>query len=126
MTRRPPSATHFPYTTLFRSEEATLAPGETRELSASLPDCAYQTDAFCGTVIRSFHGGVRYGDRLFDDVEGGGRYCQPGTPPPPTYTATQTPAATHTSTATGTSIRTAVLTNTVTRTGTPTITPTIN
>src|SRR5205809_4799030 len=38
---------------LYDFEQYTLAPGETRELSADLPSCAYQADAFCGQVIHS-------------------------------------------------------------------------
>lgn len=52
---------------LYDWEEYTLAPGESKRLSARLPDCAYQADAFCGPHIVSFRGGIRYGPRLLDD-----------------------------------------------------------
>src|SRR5207253_5230453 len=74
---------------LYDFEQYNLAPGETRELSAAVPPCSYQIDAFCGEVIRDFHG-HRYGDRLFDDIEGGTPYCQV------TPTVTRTPEVTRT------------------------------
>ena len=64
---------------LFDYQQYTIAPGETVELSAELPPCRWQTDAFCGEVINSFHGGVRYGPRLKDDLLGGS-YCATSTP----------------------------------------------
>ncbi|MBF6614041.1 MAG: hypothetical protein IVW55_13010, partial [Chloroflexi bacterium] len=79
---------------LFDSSEADLAPGESIDLSVSLPNCAYQVDAFRGALITNFHGGVRYGNRLLDDIVGGGAYCVEGTGTP-TETETSVPA-THT------------------------------
>jgi hypothetical protein len=63
---------------LYDFEEYLLAPGETRQLSADLPDCAYQADAFWGPVIQSFRGGVRYGPRLIDDIVRNGNWCRYG------------------------------------------------
>jgi hypothetical protein len=86
---------------LFDFEQYLLAPGETRQLSAALPPCAYQADAFVGPVIVSFRGGVRYGDRLIDDIVRNGNWCRAGTgtPVPATRTpGTQTPGATRTQT----------------------------
>ena len=88
---------------LFDYEQVVLAPGETRTLSAALPDCSYQADAFCGEVIRSFQGGVRYGDRLFDDIVHHGRFCEPGSgTTTPVASRTATPATTRTATRTAT------------------------
>lgn len=101
---------------LYDFEQYTLAPGETRTLSAALPDCAWQADAFCGEVIRSFRGGVRYGPRL-KDAEHGGHFC--------VYTPTPTPTATNThvvNTSTPTATNTKVIeTNTPTATETKVI-----
>jgi hypothetical protein len=79
-----------------------LAPGETHTLSVALPDCAWQADAFCGEVIHSFRGGVRYGERLKDDKHGGHDYCNVKTKTPtPMASATNTPPVeTNTPTAT--------------------------
>jgi hypothetical protein len=75
---------------LFDFQEYLLAPGETHQLSAALPNCSYQADAFWGPVIHSFRGGVRYGSRLIDDILSGGGWCR---------AATQTPGPTRTRTA---------------------------
>lgn len=74
---------------LFAFEQRTLNPGETATLSASLPPCAAAADAFCGDVIQSFQGGVRYGSRILDDLHTGGPYCS-------RIASTNTPAPTHT------------------------------
>ena len=55
---------------LYDSQQYTIAPGETVELSVAMPSCRWQIDAFCGQVLHDFHG-VRYGPRLKDDMEGG-------------------------------------------------------
>jgi hypothetical protein len=57
-----------------------LAPGGTITLSAILPPCAWQADAFTGPIITSFAGGVRYGPRLLDFESGGSGACVPGCP----------------------------------------------
>ena len=59
---------------LYNSQQYTIAPGETVELSVAMPSCRWQIDAFCGQVLHDFHG-VRYGPRLKDDMEGGS-FCQ--------------------------------------------------
>ncbi len=94
-----------------------LAPGETHTLSVALPDCAWQADAFCGEVIHSFRGGVRYGERLKDDKHGGHDYCNVKTKTPtPMASATNTTVVeTNTPTATKTKV---VETNTPTATDT--------
>ncbi len=89
---------------------AVIPPNSTLVLTVNNPPCAFQADAFYGNLITSFAGGVRYGSRLLDDVNGNGNnYCDHGCPTPqpqPTDTpveATATPAeATATTTPTGT------------------------
>jgi hypothetical protein len=128
---------------LFAFEQRTLNPGETATLSASLPPCASAADAFCGDVIQSFQGGVRYGSRILDDLHTGGAYCsriaitQTPTPintpsptrtrsPSPTTRPSNTPAASPTfiatPTSTGVPSSTALVTSTPTFTGTPSAT----
>jgi hypothetical protein len=81
---------------LYDFEQYTLAPGETRTLSADLPDCAWQADAFCGEVIHSFRGGIRYGERL-KDAEHGGHICvTTATPTKTKVVETSTPTPTNT------------------------------
>src|SRR5437879_88553 len=76
---------------LYDFSQATLGPRDTATLSALVPSCAWQADAFWGRVIRDFHG-QRYGDRLLDDINGGGDFCEGhGTP-----TSTGTPEVTRT------------------------------
>ncbi|MCA1605484.1 MAG: DUF3494 domain-containing protein, partial [Acidobacteria bacterium] len=50
--------------TLHASAQGIVPAGGTLILTAPLPPCAYQADAFCGPVIASFCDGARYGDRL--------------------------------------------------------------
>jgi hypothetical protein len=70
---------------LFASAQGIVPPGGTLILTAALPSCAYQADAFCGPVIQSFCNGDRYGPRLLTStgtvLNGGycqnGKFCQP-------------------------------------------------
>lgn len=57
-------------------------------LTVHVPDCFYQVDLAFGHVIRSFKGGVRYGDRLISADNGGTKVCEPPTPPPAPETVT--------------------------------------
>ncbi len=51
---------------LFDSDTGTVSPGHNLNLAVDLPGCQYQIDLFCGPVITSFAGGVRYNDRKLD------------------------------------------------------------
>lgn len=55
---------------------ATLAPGETRQLCLPVPPCAYQVDAFVGSVIQRFAGSDYYVGRLLDGLLDG-CFCPP-------------------------------------------------
>jgi hypothetical protein len=63
---------------LYDYQLAVIAPNSTLVLTVNNPKCAYQSDVFYGALLESFAGGVRYGQRLLDDVSGNGsNYCQP-------------------------------------------------
>ena len=130
---------------IYDSDTTTLSPGETATLSVSVPECAYQVDAFCGNVLNSLNG-QRYGDRLIEDeVSQGLPFCGtpsntpvpttavpttavPTTPVPTTPVPTDTPTSTPTTPVPTTPVPTTpvpttpVPTNTPTKTATPTAT----
>jgi hypothetical protein len=86
---------HISHQDLFDSATATIAPGQSLELTVGVPDCATQVDLFYGPLLLSLDG-QRYGERLLDShFAGGTDFCPPGTPAP-----TRTPGATPTSTIT--------------------------
>jgi hypothetical protein len=100
----------------FDNPTVTLASGESVELRAPVPTCAYQADLFYGDVIIPMFYGQRYSPRLLAYVHGGGDYCQPATATP-THTSAFTPVPpTATDTPTFTSVP-------PTATDTPTLTP---
>ena len=112
---------------LYDWQEAIIPPGGDVTLEVDLPDCAWQADAFCGPHIESFHGGVRYGPRLKDDLQGGGQYCHrpTATPTAPGPLPSNTvPVSTSTPTAGGPHTKTPTATRTHVPTHTPTNTPT--
>jgi predicted outer membrane repeat protein len=92
----------------------TLASGQSVELRAPVPSCAYQADLFYGDVIIPMFYGQRYSPRLLAYFHGGGDYCMPATetplptetytavPPSVTPTPTETPDATVSATPTAT------------------------
>jgi hypothetical protein len=51
---------------LFDSDTGAVGAKNQLDLSVGLPGCQYQIDLFCGDVIQSFAGGVRYNDRKLD------------------------------------------------------------
>jgi len=51
---------------LFDLDTGTVGAKSKMGLSVDLPGCQYQIDLFCGNVIQSFAGGVRYNDRKLD------------------------------------------------------------
>ncbi len=85
---------------LYDYELAVIPPHSTLTLTVNNPPCAYQADAFYGDLLVSLAGGVRYGDRLLDDVFGNGHnYCPrvcptPTLPPPPPTLPPPQPSAT--------------------------------
>ena len=98
------------------SMSATLAPKQSVTLSAALPPCAYQADAFYGPVIQKLsYPDSLYGTLKLDSTSTSGSYCANT---PATATATNAPA-----TATATSVpATATKTNvpaTATKTNVP-------
>jgi hypothetical protein len=111
---------------LFDSSVALLAPLNSITLTANLPPCSYQADAFAGPVLSSLED-HRYGKRLLAYSNGNGsRFC--GTPTPTnTATSTNTPVpATNTPTVTPTDtpgLATGTATPTATATAVPTKTP---
>jgi hypothetical protein len=50
---------------------ASVAPGQTVEVSAPAISCAHQVDVFCGELIESFDGGALYGARKITSEDGG-------------------------------------------------------
>jgi hypothetical protein len=86
---------------LFDSRTATIQPGQTLDLTVTVPGCATQIDLFYGPLLQSLDG-QRYGERLLASWFVGHGYCTPGGTPVPTSTAssTRTPAATPTPTET--------------------------
>jgi hypothetical protein len=63
---------------------AVIPPHSTMLLTVNNPSCAYQGDAFYGSLIESFAGGQRYGTRRLDDTDGNGtNYCSTACPTPP-------------------------------------------
>jgi hypothetical protein len=61
---------------LFSYQLAVINPGETLMLTVALPECKAQVDLFYGSLIQSFSGGVRYGNRLLAYRHVGTVYCQ--------------------------------------------------
>jgi hypothetical protein len=63
---------------------AVIPPNSTLTLTVNNPSCRYQGDAFYGSLIESFAGGVRYGERRLDDTNGVNqercKRCNPGPP----------------------------------------------
>ena len=126
---------------IYDSDTTTLSPGETATLSVSVPECAYQVDAFCGNVLNSLNG-QRYGDRLIEDeVSQGLPFCGtpsntpvpttavpttavPTTPVPTTPVPTDTPTSTPTTPVPTTPVPTTPVPTTPVPTDTPTSTPT--
>jgi hypothetical protein len=83
---------HISTQELFDSATATIAPGQTIELTVAVPGCAAQIDLFYGPLLPSLDG-QRYSERLLDShFAGGADYCPPGTPPPTRTTPTITPS----------------------------------
>lgn len=77
---------------LFDYSLAIIPPNSSLTLTVANPHCAYQADAFYGQLITSFAGGVRYGQRLLDDVHGNGtNYCTAGCLPTPVPTGVTVP-----------------------------------
>jgi hypothetical protein len=78
---------------LFDSQTASIAPGQTLELTVAVPDCAAQIDLFYGPLLLSLDG-QRYAERLLDShFAGGSDFCPPGTPAATrTATPTNTPS----------------------------------
>ena len=86
---------HISNQQLFDSATASIAPGQTLELTVAVPDCAAQIDLFYGPLLLSLEG-QRYGERLLDShFAGGTEFCLPGTPAP-----TRTPGSSSTPTST--------------------------
>jgi hypothetical protein len=57
---------------------AVIPPNSTLTLVVNNPTCAYQGDAFYGSLIASFAGGARYNERRLDDTESVRRpFCVP-------------------------------------------------
>jgi hypothetical protein len=116
--------------TIFSAVSYELPPGKTVYFEVTLPDCAWQTDVFEGSILPSFTPGNYYsGIKKYID----GYYhiipvCQPVIPSPtptPTLTPLPTPTPTPTSTPTPTPpIGGPPPTDTPTPTPTPTATPT--
>ncbi|MBI4080548.1 MAG: hypothetical protein HY430_02140 [Candidatus Levybacteria bacterium] len=108
--------------TMYSGVTTQLAAGKTVYFEVSLPNCAWQTDVFEGSIIPSFLPPTQFYSGLKKYLDGYFHIVPVCKPVAPTPTPTKTPTKTPTGTQAPTNTPTKTPTNTPTRT--PTLTPT--